>query len=194
MSDAIRTGDKILLAAIDLMSVKGYHGTSTKEIAAAAGVNEVTLFRHFGNKMNLLGAAFDRFHYADEMTRFFREELVGDLQLDLLAISRAYHTVMNRNKKLIRIALKEAGGLPDIHKQATRHPLKLKQLLTEYLISMSDKGKVVLSNPELQALSFMWMNYGAFVTSLNSEDPNPAVPLEAFIEESVRLFARALSP
>ena len=44
---------QILLAAKDVFSEKGFDGASTKEIAQAAGANEVTLFRHFQTKNNL---------------------------------------------------------------------------------------------------------------------------------------------
>jgi AcrR family transcriptional regulator len=101
MTGQLNTSDKLLLAAIDLMAEKGYHATTTKEIAAAAGVNEVTLFRHFGSKQKLLEAAFDKYHYGDEMTKLFREKLVWELQTDLLLISRTYHTIMARNRKMI---------------------------------------------------------------------------------------------
>ncbi|UUZ81844.1 TetR/AcrR family transcriptional regulator [Paenibacillus sp. P26] len=50
MNQTVSTGDKLILAAIDLIAEQGYDGTTTKEIASAAGVSEVTLFRHFGSK------------------------------------------------------------------------------------------------------------------------------------------------
>jgi TetR/AcrR family transcriptional regulator, mexJK operon transcriptional repressor len=196
MSSNQSTSDKLLLAAIELMADKGYDSTSTKEIAAAAGVNEVTLFRHFGTKQKLLEAAFHRFHYADEMTKLFSEGLTYELHDDLLAISRAYHRIMNRNRRLIHIALKGGGNLPEtIREEARRHPGQLKQLLTRYLTVMAEQHKVLPSERhEQQALSFMWMNYGAFVTGLNAHEEQPEEALQAFIEESVRIFARALTP
>ncbi|HRY73997.1 MAG TPA: helix-turn-helix domain-containing protein, partial [Spirochaetia bacterium] len=47
-------GDRLLKAARSLVARKGYKGATTKEIAEAAGVNEVTLFRNFGTKERLL--------------------------------------------------------------------------------------------------------------------------------------------
>jgi len=189
MTNNRSTSDRILQAAIDLMADKGYDGTSTKEIAQVAGVNEVTVFRHFGTKGKLLEAAFKRNHYAEEMTRLFQQNLVGDLHADLLLISRNYHQIMNRNRKLILIAQKGGSSLPEgVSEEADRHPQQLKKLLTDYLVQMSTEGKVAITNPEIQALSFMWMHYGAFNSWLSSH------VLEEFIEESTRLFARALTP
>ena len=45
---------KILLAAIDTFSEKGYAATSTNEIAKKAGVAEGTIFRHYKTKKELL--------------------------------------------------------------------------------------------------------------------------------------------
>ncbi|WP_214626097.1 TetR/AcrR family transcriptional regulator [Paenibacillus agaridevorans] len=195
MSATPTTSEKLLLATINLMAEKGYDGTTTKEIAIAAGVNEVTLFRHFGTKEKLLEAAFSRFHYGNEMTRLFNEDLKGYLQEDLLTVSRTYHSIMNRNRKLISIALKGSSTLPDsVLQEASRNPTHLKNLLTDYLTAMSSEGKVVTSNPEIQALSFMWMNYGAFINRLNAEEAVSEDVLDDFIEESVRIFTKALSP
>lgn len=46
--------EKIMIEARKLFAEKGYVDTSTKEIAQNAGVSEALIFRHFGNKDNLL--------------------------------------------------------------------------------------------------------------------------------------------
>jgi AcrR family transcriptional regulator len=195
MGNTQSTHDKLLSAAIDLMANKGYDGTTTKEIAVVAGVNEVTLFRHFGTKQKLIETAFHRYHYADEMTKLFNEELSGELHSDLLTISRTYHRIMNRNRKLLSITLKGSSNIPDeVLNEAARHPQHLKKLLTKYLNDMFDQNKVINANFELQAKSFMWMNYGAFISKMNSTAADPEQALDEFIEESVRIFTRALTP
>ena len=186
---------KLMTAAIDLMAEKGYDGTTTREIAAAAGVNEVTLFRHFGSKQQLLEGAVKTFHYGDEMTALFKESLTGELHSDLLLISQTYHKIMNRNRKLLTIALKGSSRLPErVYKEMGRHPRLLRDLLTQYLSDMVERKKASTPNPEMAALSFMWMNFGAFVSSLDAKQAAPGETLQAFIEESVRLFAKALAP
>ncbi|MFE5318924.1 TetR/AcrR family transcriptional regulator [Paenibacillus sp. NPDC056579] len=185
----------MLTAVIDLVAQKGYNGVSTKEIAAAAGVNEVTLFRLFGSKQNLLETAFHHFHYTEEMTRLFQEKLVWDLHTDLLLISRTYHELMNRNRKIIQIALKEGSVFAGFREKANKHPRKLKELLSGYFQTMHEKGLLIETDPELQAQSFMWMNYGAFISNMNSEDASfPSVSMTNFIEGSVRTWTRALTP
>ena len=48
------TSDRILAAATRVFARDGVFGATTREIARVAGVNEVTLFRHFRNKNELL--------------------------------------------------------------------------------------------------------------------------------------------
>jgi len=50
---------QLIEVAIDLFSKKGFGGTTTKEIAAAAGVNEAIIFRHFATKEQLYAAILD---------------------------------------------------------------------------------------------------------------------------------------
>jgi AcrR family transcriptional regulator len=50
---------QLLRAAIEMFSRKGFGGTKTKDIAAAAGVSEAILFRHFATKEDLYNAILD---------------------------------------------------------------------------------------------------------------------------------------
>lgn len=50
---------QILQVAIRLFSYKGFSGTTTKEIAAAASVSEAMVFRHFATKHELYHAILD---------------------------------------------------------------------------------------------------------------------------------------
>ena len=55
------TKDKLLDNTLSLIDKKPFHQISTKEIAEASGVAEVTLFRHFTNKESLLDILTDKF-------------------------------------------------------------------------------------------------------------------------------------
>lgn len=68
------TGDarreQILEMAVNLFSQKGFKGTTTKEIARAAGVSEAIIFRHFENKDALYGAILHAKGCRDGVHRF----------------------------------------------------------------------------------------------------------------------------
>ncbi len=52
------TRDRIVRAAIDLFTTQGYHGTTTPQIAAVAGVAEGSIYRHFESKQALLNELY----------------------------------------------------------------------------------------------------------------------------------------
>ena len=56
----LSTNERLLDAAAWIFARDGLSGATTKEIARAAGVNEVTLFRHFQSKGNLVSAVAER--------------------------------------------------------------------------------------------------------------------------------------
>lgn len=193
VSELRNNKDKLLLAAIDLMDEKGYKGVSTKDIAAAAGVSEMTLFRNFGSKQNLLETAVNRFYYSGDIHTIFDDKLVYELHEDLLLISSSYHEMMNRNRKLILI-VQQAAELSSLRAEAQKHPRQLQEKLTAYFTSMMEKGKLIPTNPEAQAITFMWMNYGAFTTHLHGAESITSVTMQEFMESSVQLFVKALTP
>jgi TetR/AcrR family transcriptional regulator len=50
---------QLIEVAIDLFSRRGFAGTTTKEIAATAGVTEAMIFRHFATKQDFYQAILD---------------------------------------------------------------------------------------------------------------------------------------
>ena len=187
------TAEKLMRAAIDLISEKGYNGVTTQEIANAANLSEKTLFRHFGSKQKLLETALERFQYAEEMQTFFSKQLLWDLENDLLSISKKYHDIMNRDRKLIQIALKDEVHIPGFKERRLQHPRQLLALLTDYLIAMNEKGKIVCANPTMQAFTFMMAQYGAFINDLEAGSNYPGIRLQPFIQENVKIFVRSLT-
>lgn len=58
--EKLNTRDQILETSIKLFAKKGFNGTTTKEIAEMADVNESLIFRHFSTKRKLYGAIIER--------------------------------------------------------------------------------------------------------------------------------------
>jgi TetR/AcrR family transcriptional regulator len=64
---------QLLETALDFFSRQGFEGTTTKEIAAAAGVTEAIIFRHFPTKQALYSAVLGYHHECGE----FSEVIAG---------------------------------------------------------------------------------------------------------------------
>ena len=67
---------QILRVAVSLFSKKGFGGTTTREIANAAGVSEAMVFRHYSTKQELYTAILD--HKACSGDAMDPEELVAE--------------------------------------------------------------------------------------------------------------------
>lgn len=67
---------QILAVAVSLFSERGFRGTTTREIAQAAGVSEAMVFRHFATKEELYAAILD--HKACSGGKFEPAEMAAD--------------------------------------------------------------------------------------------------------------------
>jgi AcrR family transcriptional regulator len=56
----ISTRERLLAAALAVFAEKGYRAATTREIAARAGVAELTLFRRFSSKQGLFEALLEQ--------------------------------------------------------------------------------------------------------------------------------------
>ena len=56
MKEYSSTDEKIIKATFEILQEEGFAKATTKKISAKAGVNEVTIFRNFTNKKNLVEA------------------------------------------------------------------------------------------------------------------------------------------
>jgi AcrR family transcriptional regulator len=105
------THERLLEAAARVFARDGLDGATTREIAREAGVNEVTLFRHFGSRARLLQAVVKR-NFGAEAAATPAVAAGADLRADLRTHARAYEQRLEENMPLIRAML---GG---IHRHA----------------------------------------------------------------------------
>ena len=64
------TVDRVLRTFLRLVAERGIEATTTRLLAEEAGVNEVTIFRLFGDKAKLATEAFRRFSSAEEFAQY----------------------------------------------------------------------------------------------------------------------------
>src|SRR5947209_8895415 len=69
---------RILEAAVQLFAHHGFNGTSTREIAQLADVNETTLFRYYGTKKDLFWAALEGRLTRIKLSRDLQSALSGE--------------------------------------------------------------------------------------------------------------------
>jgi AcrR family transcriptional regulator len=113
---------QVLEAALPVFSRHGYEGTSTEDVAKAAGISQPYLFRLFDNKRALFIAPVER-GFAQVGT-IFEEVAAGHSGEDALeAMAGAYMGMLaDRDPLLMQLHAYAAGDDPDI-RAATRRAL-----------------------------------------------------------------------
>jgi AcrR family transcriptional regulator len=77
--NTLNTSDRIRQAALDLFLRQGIRKTSVDDVADQAGVTRVTVYRHFTDREELVGAAFGQVNDAFDR---IREALEDEADLD----------------------------------------------------------------------------------------------------------------
>ena len=114
------TEEKLINAAIELMSKNGYHRTTVADIVKAAGVAQGTFYLYYDSKNNLFLSLMERFYSLlqdallgvgwDIESITSEEEIAQKIRLAIQNILLVYQD----NAILARIFLREAMGLePD---------------------------------------------------------------------------------
>lgn len=138
-----QTRTRILKAAAEVFAASGTVGATTREIARVAGVNEVTLFRHFQNKEQLLGAVVQQVTALQIEALSRQDEWTGNLQVDLLHYAWLYNNMLEKHEALVRMFIGEAQRHPEAALQILREAaLPLREKLIEYLSKGIEQGKV----------------------------------------------------
>ncbi|MDQ2670853.1 MAG: TetR/AcrR family transcriptional regulator [Gemmatimonadota bacterium] len=104
--------ERLLSAAARVYAEHGYAGTTTRRVAEAAGVNEVTLFRHFGTKDRLLAEAV-QFHTGEMPVVALPDEPMNPLG-ELAAWCGVHLARLRETRGVLRRCLGDRDQLPNI--------------------------------------------------------------------------------
>lgn len=189
--DAAVTADRILLAASELFLENGFHPVSMKNIASRAKVSEMTVFRHFSSKKQVLEAVVKKMSYIPPLKEVFEGRLCWDLETDLLLISETYQKIMTDNQAVFLITLREEKAIPEIGEFIRSGPPQFRSFLENYFRAMQDKKIIVKADTESLALTFMAINFGFFFFKACGHQLVGVADKE-YMETSVRLFARGI--
>jgi AcrR family transcriptional regulator len=146
--------ERILAAAIRVFAEAGYRGATTRRIAAAAGVNEVTLFRHFGSKEELIREAIAVGAEPGEKPSL--PDQPRDPAAELIEFGRRQLRHLFRIRSLIRTCMGEGDERPEILGRAMERPIRVHEELRSYLERLQ-RGGFVGPGADLDAAATMLM-------------------------------------
>ncbi len=159
---------RIVRSALALFSVQGITATTTKEIAEQAGVNEVTLFRQFGNKQGLLLAVMQEAPILALMQAALTD-IVGAND-PLVAYGSAALDLLGRVPELLRSLIGEAGASPLENQQALAEALRQANQQTVKYLRGEQVSCTGLSTEEIaKLLNTLMLGYALIESSSDGQ-------------------------
>lgn len=168
-------------ATFKILQEEGFAKATTKKIAAEAGVNEVTIFRNFQNKNNLvettkeyylqillkkLEEIFD-FNEDDEIEEYLKSNFVG-----LLACS-------DKEFSIIKIAMEEVREIPERKQLISRITDTIIFKLNEFFKLQVEKDKIREIDSKVLAVMCFSMTFQSVIL-WKVYDKNPGIESDHF--------------
>lgn len=145
-----KTDEKIIRATFKIVQKEGIQKATTKKIAAEAGVNEVTIFRNFENKRNLIETTKEFYLAAlieklSETFDFSEDETIEDY------FKKCFNGILNFSQddfSIIDVAIRETRDIPDKKLLISQITDVIFQKLFEFFNLQLDKGIIKDVDPK----------------------------------------------
>lgn len=197
---AERKRAEIIRAAREVFLAHGYAGASITEVAAQAGASKVTVYHHFADKERLFVAVVESaIEEAERRSRDLVDALAEttDLAADLRAFARQHVEVVTQPPlvRMRRTLIAEAERFPALARAwHQRGPRRAHRALGDVIRRLSDRGLLVVEDPELAAEH---LNYLILAAPLDEAmftartTPFPRARRHRWADEAVRVFLAA---
>ena len=154
------TKERILAAALDMFSQKGYEGTNIRELSASLGLVKSGVYKHFESKEAIWNALLD------EMISYYGRRFgspehlppVPDSAEDFIAMTMrmAYLTIHDgqivKTRKVLTLEQFRDDRARDL---ATKHFLTgLTEMFSHIFAGMMDKGLIRRDDPSMLAFAY----------------------------------------
>lgn len=190
------TRDRILDSALELFGSRGFAGTTTREIARRAGVNEVTVFRTFGTKQGVYVAMLAERSLAPSITRSVEFDLSSPLDEMMVRNVSMVLGMLKENRHMFMLMLNDVWRQPRARKTLGEVPMqKAVAFLSSMLERQMDAGRLRRMEPELAARAMIGMVQAYFLTNYliqgSADDPERD---DRFVRGFVSIFLDGLRP
>ncbi len=149
------TRDAILDVTARLYAEHGWRGTTTRSIAAAAGINEVTIFRTFGSKASLMVAAIGHATAGDVAASL--PETPQRLRREITEWALTQHALVAARRGMLRSCLAEWQVHPDLAPTVCHGGQLAAADLSRYLTA-ARKRKLIGPRGSVEAATQLFVN------------------------------------
>ncbi|WP_297983486.1 TetR/AcrR family transcriptional regulator [uncultured Methanobrevibacter sp.] len=149
------TEDKIINATFTLLKENGISKTTTRKIANEAGVNEVTIFRKFKNKKNLLNEVKEVYfqYLLDLLDEIFDYDENISIEDYIKSRFNAVINLSNDEVNIIKIGLQETEIIPIENDYINRITSKVISKLSGFFKLKMEMGEMRELNYNVLALN-----------------------------------------
>ena len=191
----ISTRQRLIHSALELFAAQGVTETTTKQIAELAEVNEVTLFRQFGNKHGLLLAVIEEAAVFAQLGQALVRQAsetgsLGDIHEALKAYATACLQALEAVPAVVRSVIGEAGQYPVENRAALGKGFtQANHYVADYFAMIIDPGQLQTHIPTEKLASLLnGMLLGYAVIEFTSDFHQLWQSREDFLETVVTLF------
>jgi len=163
--------NQILDAATQVFAEKGFHRTTTREIAQTAGVAEGTIYNYFSNKSDLVIGIMARLTELESLD----EELVGALQGDVrdffITMFRHRAGRIQQSQEMLQAILPHVLVNPELREQFyQRFALPISAMLEQYVRARIEMGHIRPIDAPLAVRAVQSMFLGLLVLRIMGDD------------------------
>lgn len=163
--EAGSTDEKIVDATFRILQKEGVEKTTTKKIAAEAGVNEVTIFRNFKNKKNLISVVKDYYLniFIEMLENIF--DFDEDEEMDDYLKNNFIELINLPEEKfsIVKIAMEEVREIPDKKLLISTITDAILNKLEEFFTMQREKGNIKDINPRTIAITCFSITFQSVV-------------------------------
>ncbi|MDK2814823.1 MAG: hypothetical protein PWP18_736 [Thermoanaerobacter sp.] len=190
MGDSVK--EKIVMSTLKLISEKGYKSTTTRNIAEEAGVNEVTIFRCFGSKKDIVLYALKELELLKPVNEKILDKCIWNLKEDLIMLAHEYHKNFTEEKAKIMMGLRSPEIFEEVKEYLMKIPKGFKEVLIKYFEKMYEKGLLNTDNFELLAFAFMSLNFGFILMNVSYGNKLIGFGDSEFVKKTIEIFVRGV--
>jgi AcrR family transcriptional regulator len=167
-----QTRDRILQAAQRLFASQGFDGTTTRDLAQAAGVAEGTLFRHFANKKAILVEVATN-GWVEILTDLLTELSEMGSYKAVAQVMRRRMWNMQKNMDMMRVCFMEVQFHPDLRDRIQTEVIdKMTNVAEAFFQTAMDRGIYRRMDANLVAKVFLGMFAVAGFSDQTLIEPN----------------------
>lgn len=176
--------EEVYEAVMRVVAAHGYSGATTRQMAAAAHVSEVTLFRKYGSKKELVKQAISALIARSNLASAVRYS--GDLNADLMRILQAYQGSAVQRGDFTSALFADIARQPELM-DSIDEPLHIFLEIGQVLARYQDEGRL-RKEPPLHAVAALLgpLMAAAMMGRVLSATPLPPVNLEDHLTAFLR--------